>query len=335
MSQPLSMSGVSIDLKLTAGRFAVVRDVDLSVGAGEIVCLVGESGSGKTITALAAMRLLPRVARMRSASVVIDGTETRDMSDKAFGALLGDRVSIVFQNPMSSLNPVLTIGEQLCEAYLTHKRGSRAEAEARAIDLLERVGVSAAADRMRQYPHQLSGGLRQRVMIALAFMCEPALVIGDEPTTALDVTMQAQTLRLLKDLARDTGIGLLLITHDLGVVSRMADRVVVMYAGRVVEEGTCDEIFAHPIHPYTRGLVDCAPAHATSGGFLSIPGEVPALSANPVGCDFRNRCPSARADCHREPPMRQESTRRWRCVMDRETAQAAPTPARAALEAEG
>ena len=328
MSQPLEITGLNVDLNMTAGRLAAVRDVNLKVGSGETVCLVGESGSGKTITALAALRLLPKVATWRADRLTIDGAETAGLSERAFSEFLGDRISIVFQNPMSSLNPVFTIGDQLVEGFLRHKRGSRKEARDRAIMLLERVGVPAAADRMNQYPHQLSGGLRQRVMIALALMCSPALVIGDEPTTALDVTMQAQTLRLLKELVQDLGIGLLLITHDLGVVSRMADRVVVMYAGRIVEEGTCAEIFQNPLHPYTKGLIACVPSHAKEGGFLTIPGEVPPLSGNPSGCDFANRCPSCRDICRSEPPVQKRGGRAWRCVMTYDEAAAAPSPAR-------
>ncbi|MEZ5652561.1 MAG: ABC transporter ATP-binding protein [Burkholderiaceae bacterium] len=329
MSQPLEVHGLDVDLALSSGPVRAVRDVSLSVGRGETVCLVGESGSGKTLTALALMRLLPQVARWRADRMIIDGRDTATMSAREFRSVLGDRVAMVFQNPMAALNPVMRVGEQLLEAYLEHGRGSRDEGAARAISLLERVGVPAPADRLRQYPHQLSGGLRQRVMIAMALMCAPALVIGDEPTTALDVTMQAQTLRLLKELVADLGIGLLLITHDLGVVSRVADRVAVMYGGRIVETAACAELFAEPMHPYTRGLLDCSPARATAGGFLSIPGEVPALSSDPQGCDFAGRCPSAGPSCRLEPPLQQLRSRRWRCTLDADRARQAPSPARA------
>lgn len=328
MKQALSVRDLNIALRLPAGESPVVRDLDLQVSRGETVCLVGESGSGKTLTALALMRLLPRSAVWRASELVVDGVECSGSSDAQFSEMLGNRISMVFQNPMSSLNPVLTIGAQLVEGYLRHGLGEATKARHRAVELLERVGVPMPGERMRQFPHQLSGGLRQRVMIAMALMCEPAVIIGDEPTTALDVTVQAQTLRLLKELVQEMGVGLLLITHDLGVVSRVADKVVVMYAGREVESGPCASLFSDPLHPYTRGLIECAPDPARGGRFLTIPGEVPALRPDPRGCDFANRCPSASDACAAEPAIHAMEHRRWRCVMEAQASRAAPSPAR-------
>ncbi len=255
----LEVAGLTVDIDVPAGELHAVSGVDFHVGRGETFCLVGESGCGKTITALAAMRLLPRRARMAAQRLALDGADLLALDTKAFSRLRGDRMAMIFQDPMTSLNPVYTIGNQLAEVYVRHRKGGRREARERAMHLLDRVGIMAPAARLGQYPHQLSGGLRQRMMIAMALMCEPALIIADEPTTALDVTVQAQILHLLADLQRELNMALVLITHDLGVVARLADRVAVMYAGRIVETGTADEVFSHPTHPYTRGLLDCIP----------------------------------------------------------------------------
>jgi peptide/nickel transport system ATP-binding protein len=229
---------------------------------------------------------------------------------------------MVFQEPMTALNPAYTIGEQLVEHFRHHRGATAAQARDRAGELLQKVGIASALERLRQYPHQLSGGLRQRVMIAMALMCAPELLIADEPSTALDVTIQAQILRLLADLQKELGIAMVLITHDLGVVARIADRVAVMYAGQVVEEGTAAEIFAQPRHPYTRGLLACipVPGRTLPGSRLgSIPGVVPSLAGELRGCTFRDRCPQAQAACTQAIALRDAGAgRRWRCILDEE-----------------
>ena len=268
------------------------------------MCIVGESGCGKTMTSLGIMGLLPRRARLSARKLALEGRELLAMSEKERAGLRGNRMAMIFQDPMTSLNPVYTIGNQMEEIFLRHGKGGPKEARARAEHLLNKVGISAAASRLGQYPHQLSGGLRQRAMIAMTLMCDPTLIIADEPTTALDVTIQAQILHLLADLQREYQMALILITHDLGVVARMADRVVVMYAGQVVETGTAEEVFAAPMHPYTRGLLDCIPipGKTARGAQLgSIPGMVPSLLSPITSCQFRNRCPQAFADCGAAP----------------------------------
>ena len=234
--------------------------------------------------------------------------------------LRGDRVAMIFQEPMTALNPAYTIGDQLMEGYLRHKGGSAAAARTRAVQLLEKVGIASAGERLRQYPHQLSGGLRQRVMIAMALMCEPDLLIADEPTTALDVTIQAQILRLLADLQRELGIAIVLITHDLGIVARIAHRVAVMYAGEIVEAATADALFRDPRHPYTRGLIGCipVPGRTRPGETLGvIPGVVPSLIGELRGCAFRDRCGFAQSGCALRPPDRRDAdAHEWRCVLE-------------------
>jgi peptide/nickel transport system ATP-binding protein len=296
----LEVEGLSVAIDMPAGRLHAVRDVDLQVGRGETLCIVGESGCGKTITALGIMGLLPRRARMGARRLRLEGTDLLAIDAGARAALRGNRMAMIFQDPMTSLNPVYTVGNQIEEIYLRHGRGGRREARERAEYLLQKVGITAASSRLGQYPHQLSGGLRQRVMIAMALMCDPVLIIADEPTTALDVTIQAQILRLLADLQTEMQMALILITHDLGVVARVADRVIVMYAGEVVETGTADQIFAAPLHPYTQGLIDCVPipGRTARGSRLgAIPGMVPSLIGPLDGCQFRNRCSYAFEAC--------------------------------------
>ncbi len=288
---------------MPAGRIHAVTDVDLHVDRGETLCIVGESGCGKTMTALGIMGLLPRRARLAVRRLALEGRDLTAMGRGALGALRGDRMAMIFQDPMTSLNPVYTVGNQMEEIYIHHGKGNRKEARERAEHLLQKVGITAARSRLGQYPHQLSGGLRQRVMIAMTLMCDPILMIADEPTTALDVTIQAQILHLLSDLQKEYRMGLVLITHDLGVVARMADRVIVMYAGRVVETGTAEQVFAQPLHPYTQGLLDCIPVPGKTqrGARLgSIPGIVPSLIGRLEGCQFRNRCAYAFPACASE-----------------------------------
>jgi peptide/nickel transport system ATP-binding protein len=258
---------------------------------------------------------------MRARRIALEGRDLRALSRSEMNALRGDRMAMIFQDPMTSLNPVYTIGDQMGEVYVRHGKGGRREAREHAVYLLEKVGITAAASRLGQYPHQLSGGLRQRVMIAMAVMCDPILIVADEPTTALDVTIQAQILHLLADLQREYHMALILITHDLGVVARMADRVLVMYAGQVVETGTAEEVFAQPTHPYTQGLLECIPipGKTARGAKLgSIPGIVPALIGEFEGCLFRNRCAYAFDACAEAPVALREigPGRASRCLLD-------------------
>ena len=293
----LEVRGLSVEIGVPAGTLHAVTDVDFTVRAGETFAIVGESGCGKTMTALAIMGLLPRRARMNAGRVMLAGTDLATLDARTLAGIRGNRMSMIFQDPMTSLNPVYTIGNQLEEVYVRHGKGTRRDARARAESLLEQIGITSPKARLTQYPHQLSGGLRQRMMIAMALMCEPVLLIADEPTTALDVTVQAQILRLLADLQRTMNLALVLITHDLGIVARMADRVVVMYGGQIVEAAPSESLFAHPTHPYTRGLLDCIPSRRQGARLGAIPGIVPSLIGTSTGCLFRNRCGEAIAAC--------------------------------------
>ena len=323
----LDVQGLNVDIRAAAGVVHPVRDVSFQVRRGETLCIVGESGCGKSMTSLALMGLLPRAAVRTARVMSFLGEDLTQATPKRINALRGDRMAMVFQEPMTALNPAYTIGEQLVEHYRHHRGATADEARARAIELLEKVGIASAGQRLGQYPHQLSGGLRQRVMIAMALMCAPDLLIADEPSTALDVTIQAQILRLLSDLQQELGIAMVLITHDLGVVARIADRVAVMYAGQIVEEGTAQEIFAQPQHPYTRGLLACipVPGRTLPGSRLgSIPGVVPSLTGELRGCMFRERCPHAHAACTQTIALRDAGAgRRWRCVLENTEALAA------------
>jgi peptide/nickel transport system ATP-binding protein len=313
----LEVEGLKVEIATGAGTLHAVRDVSFTVARGETLCLVGESGCGKSMTALAVMDLLPRKAERSARRLRFEG---RDLAQGAMEALRGDRIAMIFQEPMTALNPAYTIGDQLAEGYLRHKGGSAAAARERSVRLLEKVGIASAAGRLRQYPHQLSGGLRQRVMIAMALMCEPDLLIADEPTTALDVTIQAQILRLLGDLQRELGIAMVLITHDLGIVARIADRVAVMYAGEIVESGSAEALFRSPRHPYTQGLIRCipVPGRTAPGETLGvIPGVVPSLVGEMCGCSFRNRCGFAEPRCALAPPERVDAeSHAWRCILE-------------------
>ena len=320
MSLLLEVEDLHVEIPLTGGRLQAVRGIDLAVDRGEVLCIVGESGCGKSMTSLALMSLLPARARRRAAAIRFEGLELTGLSKRRMSELRGDRVGMIFQEPTTSLNPVLTIGEQLEEVWLRHRRGGRAAARARALELLDKVGIPSPRQRLRQYPHQLSGGLRQRVMIAMALMCGPDLIIADEPTTALDVTIQAQVLLLLKRLQRELGMAMILITHDLGVVARMADRVLVMYAGQVVETGTVREIFSNPLHPYTQGLLRCLPGQggAAAGGRLgTIGGTVPVILGELAGCAFAARCPYVFDACRAAavPLVDAAPLHRYRCLL--------------------
>ena len=297
-------------LRVGFGAMEAVRGVSLAVSRGETHCLVGESGCGKSVTALAVMGLLARGARRSAEGMRFQGEDLLGLSDRAMGRLRGDRIGMVFQEPMTSLNPAYTVGSQLTEVFRRHRGGSRAAATDRAAALLGRVGISAPGLRLGQFPHQLSGGLRQRVMIAMTLMCGPELLIADEPTTALDVTVQAGILRLLAALQAEMGLAMLLITHDLGVVARIADRVSVMYAGEVVESAPVAALFAAPSHPYTRGLLASVPVPGKvrrDQALGSIPGTVPRIPPGFRGCGFRDRCPHAVPACAAEVPLRQRA----------------------------
>ena len=296
----LSVEGMSVDIAAPAGQLHAVRDVDFFVNPSETFCIVGESGCGKTMTSLALMRLLPASARLTATRMEFDGLDLLTLGPREMSALRGDRLGMIFQDPMTALNPVYTIGDQLEEVYLRHRVATRKEARDRAEYLLQRVGIMSPALRLRQFPHQLSGGLRQRVMIAMTLMCEPKLIIADEPTTALDVTVQVQILQLLARLQQEFGMAIILITHNLGIVARMADRLAVMYAGKIIETGGAVEVFTNPQHPYTRGLLRCMPGYGERGGgrrLGSIPGLVPSLIGEIDGCSFSNRCDFATSDC--------------------------------------
>ncbi len=300
MSALLEVKHLNVDLNLPAGTLHAVRDVSFSVEKGKTLSLVGESGCGKSMIALAIMGLLPPSGICSAEKIAFEGNDLQKMSEKKMSTFRGARMAMIFQEPMTSLDPCYTIGNQLVEALTEHKKVSAREARDRAVFLLEKVGITGSASRLKQYPHQLSGGLRQRIMIAMGLMCGPSLIIADEPTTALDVTIQAQIMGLLASIQQEFNMGMILITHDLGVVSRVADDVVIMYCGQVVETGNIKEIFNNPIHPYTRGLMECIPVPGKTkpGEKLgSIPGIVPTPIGDLWGCSFRSRCSLATQEC--------------------------------------
>jgi oligopeptide/dipeptide ABC transporter ATP-binding protein len=296
----LEIEGLRTEFRIGGVWRAAVDGLSLAVARGETLALVGESGCGKSMTALSVMGLVPHPAGRISGSVRLDGVELVGLGETALERLRGDRMAMIFQEPMTSLNPVMTIGDQVAEALVLHRGVSGAEARRLALAVLEEVKIPSAARRFDDYPHQFSGGMRQRVMIAIALACEPALLLADEPTTALDVTIQAQVLGLLADLKAKHGMTLLFITHNLGVVAQIADRVAVMYAGQIVEQGGVEAIFAAPAHPYTRALFSAIPRMDIDGQELqAIGGRVPPLDAMPEGCRFAPRCALAQAGCER------------------------------------
>jgi oligopeptide/dipeptide ABC transporter ATP-binding protein len=306
MTDPLlRIEGLSVDFRTDDGVVHAVAGVDLSVWPGEIVAVVGESGSGKSVTAMSVLRLLREPpARTVAGTLTFRGQDLRALSARQLRAVRGGPVGMIFQDPMTTLNPVLTVGAQIAEAVRLHQRNvARGAALARAVELLELVGVPNARQRVRQYPHEFSGGMRQRAMIAMAIANDPDLIIADEPTTALDVTIQAQVLDLIKRARQETGAATILITHDLGVVAELADRIVVMYAGRVVETAGVVELFAAPRHPYTMGLLASLPRMDADADQLNpIPGNPPNMADPPAGCAFHPRCPLARQRCRDERP---------------------------------
>jgi len=296
----LSVRNLEVSLKTAVGELQATRGVSFDICPGETFAIVGESGCGKSISSMALMGLLPRIAVARAERCVFDGQEILNLSRRKLSNIRGNTLSMIFQDPMTSLNPVYTIGDQLTEVFLRHRKGNRKQARDRAVFLLERVGIKNAGDRLNAYPHQLSGGLRQRVVIAMAMMCSPKLIIADEPTTALDVTVQMRTLALLSELQKEFGLAIILITHDLGVVASLSDRVAVMYAGQIVETAPTRQLFADPTHPYTQGLIRCIPSYEApnpDAELYTIPGMVPALIGRQQGCAFRNRCALASEAC--------------------------------------
>ena len=281
-----------------------VDGVSFHVDAGEMLALVGESGCGKSVTAYSLLRLVADPpGKIVGGEILFEGRDLMKLSDDEMRRLRGDRVAMIFQDPMSSLNPVFTIGRQIAESVLVHRGGSKAAALSRAVELLDLVGIPDPRRRIDEYPHRLSGGMRQRVVIAMALACEPKLLIADEPTTALDVTIQAQVLALISDLKQRLGMGVIMITHDLGVVAQHAQRVAVMYAGKIVEQAAVADLFSRPMHPYTKGLLASIPRHGVSGRrLIEIPGMVPSLLDMPRGCSFAPRCPRAIDRCTNDAP---------------------------------
>jgi peptide/nickel transport system ATP-binding protein len=314
----LEVDDLVVDIATPKGTLHAVRKISFSVERGETLAIVGESGSGKSLTSLALMDLLPRRAVRSAARLRFDGVDLLGIREPQMRKLRGNRMAMIFQEPMTSLNPAYTIGNQLIEALRCHEAVSEVAARDRALQLLQKVGITNAENRLRQYPHQLSGGLRQRVMIAMALMCSPDLIIADEPTTALDVTIQAQILRLLADLKTEFGMAMILISHDLGVVARVADKVAVLYAGDVVETGAARPVFKAPRHPYTRGLLSCIPipGRTAPGAPLgAIPGQLPNLIGPQHGCAFRARCTFAVPECESDIPLlHPEPQHNVRCI---------------------
>ena len=298
----LDVRDLTVVFDMPSGQATAVDGVTLDIRAGETLGLVGESGCGKSVTALSVLRLLRAPGRISRGQILFKGRNLRTLSDRDMQTIRGAHIGFVFQEPMTALDPVWTIGDHLVEALTVHGNTTRASASARAIDLLEAVRIPNASARMRDYPHQLSGGMRQRVCIALAIACGPSLLIADEPTTALDVTIQAEILDLLREMRQTFGLALLLITHDLGVIAETADRVAVMYAGRVVECGPVREVLRDPQHPYTRGLLASLPQWTPGAALQPIAGTVPHLGAFPAGCGFHPRCPQRFAPCDTAVP---------------------------------
>lgn len=303
----LRITGLSTHFSLPQGTLKVVDNLDLFVEEGETLAIVGESGCGKSMTALSIMGLVPAPGSIVAGEILFEGRDLRTLSDREMQQLRGNRISIIFQEPMTSLNPVFRIGDQIAEGLLLHRKLPKRDAKETALEMLNKVGIPSPASRYNDYPHQLSGGMRQRVMIAMALSCEPRLLIADEPTTALDVTIQAQILELIDDLKREYGMGLILITHDLGVVAERAHRTAIMYAGKIVETGPTEQVLNQPLHPYTEGLLSSLPQRAKPGSPLAtIPGQVPTLLMELPGCGFCERCPHRDWKCSTEPPPLRE-----------------------------
>ncbi len=300
----LSVRGLGIRFKTSQGIWQATRRIDFDVAPGERIGIVGESGCGKTITGLSILRLLPGNFAGLDGKILFDGTDLASCSARQMRAIRGKRIAMIFQEPMSALDPVFTVGHQIAETLRVHTDVSHEEARAKTLEMLRRVGIASPERRIDDYPHQLSGGMRQRVMIAASLICGPQLLIADEPTTALDVTVQAQILELLRDISETSKTALMLITHDLGVVAETCTRMITMYAGEVIEDATVDEALVRPLHPYTSGLLRSLPHLSPRHGRLpSIPGRVPSISEMPAGCRFRARCAHAVKGCETEQAL--------------------------------
>jgi peptide/nickel transport system ATP-binding protein len=301
----LEVAGLSVSFRTEQGVVGAVQDASFTVGRGEVVAVVGESGSGKSVTGLTLMGLTQSPNATIGGSALLSGRELIGASQATLREVRGAEIAMIFQDPMSSLNPVIRVGEQIVEQIRAHDDVTHDAALDRAVELMERVGIPRARDRARSFPHEFSGGMRQRVMIAMALSCSPSLLIADEPTTALDVTIQAQIMEELGVLRRETGAGILLVTHDLGVVADIADRIIVMYAGQIIEQGTLDELFYDPQHPYTWGLLGSITRvdRVRTARLPAIPGQPPSLLAAPPGCHFRPRCPHSFAACTQPPAL--------------------------------
>lgn len=313
MSGLLEVKNLQVAFPREEKEYLAVRGVDFTLRKGEILGLVGESGSGKSVTALSILNLIDKPGRFAGGEIFFEGKNLLELSEEALRRIRGESISLIFQDPSMALNPVLTIGEQLTEAVLAHGEADGNSARQKAVEMLRRVRIPEPERRLRQYPHQLSGGQKQRVMIGMALINNPALVIADEPTTALDVTVQAEILNLLKDLVKEFGSSVILITHDLRVAGELCNRIAVMYAGWIVEEGPSEGLLSKPYHPYTRGLLDALPGKET-GRLQAIPGQPPGISAIPPGCPFHPRCPRRVDPCDRqEPPFTVMGARRFRC----------------------
>jgi peptide/nickel transport system permease protein len=311
----LRVEGLQVVVSAANGEIPVVTDLSFTIGRGETLGLVGESGSGKTITGLAILGLIGTAGRSTHGAITLNGTELRGVGQKEMEAIRGDEVAMVFQDPTTSLNPAFTVGDQIGEVLRTKKGLSRQEARARTIELIDRVGIPRPAERAKAYPHELSGGLAQRIAIARALSCNPSLLIADEPTTALDVTVQQEILDLFRDLQEEFGMAILFVTHDLAVAADVCDRIAVMYAGEIVEIAPVDDLFARPLHPYTAGLLSASPHGAGRNPPLpTISGNVPRPGAWPVGCRFSDRCAHMLARCETRIPLAETGQRMVRCT---------------------
>ena len=305
VSEILRVSGLTVEFSTEDGTFSAIEDVGFGLEQGKTLAIVGESGSGKSVTSLAIMQLLSENGRITAGEIVLDGENLLDLPPNDIQhRILGQQISMIFQEPMTALNPILTVGDQITEVLLEHQGIPKRAAYERAIEVLREVGIPSPEKRIRQYPHELSGGMRQRVMIAMGLVSEPKVMIADEPTTALDVTIEAQILDLLDRLKREFGTSILFVTHDLNVVADIADDVIVMYAGQIVERGSVLDVFEQPKHPYTQGLLGAMPSlTGVEGDLPTIPGVVPSIANRPSGCRFHNRCPFAHPRCTAEAPV--------------------------------
>ena len=302
----LEIKDLHVTVAAEDARVDVVRGVDLRVNTGQTHAVVGESGSGKSMTALSAMGLLPRHGKVLRGRIEFAGRDLTSLEPRRWRELRGEDMSMIFQDPMSALNPCLTVGSQIAEMFRRHRGDGKSAARARAVELMTQVGIPDAAARCSSYPHEFSGGMRQRVMIAIALALEPAVLIADEPTTALDVTVQAQILRLLRERQARSDLAMVLVSHDLGVVARMAHVVSVMYAGRIVEHGSLPRVYSRPAHPYTRGLMQALPESTLERRLQTIPGQLPSFTSRPAGCPFHPRCSFATDVCRTEAPRPRE-----------------------------